>query len=123
MLKITKQSDDRVDITLSGKIDGLEMAVALDELIGLSDDISNGQMLYEISDFSVPTLGAIGIEISRLPKLFRLIAKFDRCAVISDSNWLRTAATVEGALFPGLEIKSYEPQHRANAEAWLQGGA
>jgi hypothetical protein len=122
MLKVTKQSDDRVDIELSGKIDAIEMAVALDELIEQSQDVSHGQMLYEISDFSLPTLSAIGVEIARLPKLFGLLSKFDRCAVLSDSSWLRKAATIEGALFPGLEIKSYEPHERGAAEAWLTAG-
>jgi len=37
MLKVTKQSDDRVDIELSGKIEAIEMAVALDDRAGRSD--------------------------------------------------------------------------------------
>jgi hypothetical protein len=120
MLKVTKRSDDRVDIALRGKIDAIEMAVALDELIEQSKDVNNGQMLYEISDFSLPTLSAIGVEIARLPSLFGLLSKFDRCAVLSDSSWLRKAAAVEGALFPGLEIESYELHERDAAEAWLK---
>ncbi|PRY80547.1 SpoIIAA-like protein [Yoonia maritima] len=119
MLKITKRSDDRVDIELSGKIDAIEMAAALDSLIEQSKDVHNGQMLYEISDFSLPTLGAIGVEVARLPSLFRLLSKFDRCALLSDSNWLRKASEVEGALLPGLEIKSFEMHERDAAEVWL----
>lgn len=123
MLKITKLSADRVDVEMSGKIDAIEMAVALDGLIEQSQDVSGGKMLYKISDFSLPTLGAIGVEIARLPSLFALLTRFDKCAVLSDENWLRKAAAVEGALFPGLEIKSFEPDERDAAEAWLAATA
>ncbi len=123
MFRIIKQSVDRVDIELSGKLDADGMTRALDELIEQSEGVSNGRMLYRISEFSLPTLGAIGVEMARLPKLFGLLAKFDRCAVLSDSGWLRTAAMVEGALFPGIDIKSFELHDVDAAEAWLNQDA
>lgn len=119
MLNIIKKSNNRVDIELIGDLNADTMRIGLDELIEASKDVSNGHMLYKISDFSMPTLGAIGVEISRLPKLFGLLAKFDKCAVLSDSDWLRTAAAVEGALFPGIDIKSFEFDEIDAAEAWL----
>ena len=123
MLKITKLSADRVDIELSGTLDAASMRTALDELIEKSENVSNGRMLYKITDFSLPTLGAIGVEMTRLPKLFGLLGKFDKCAVLSDSNWLRKAAVVEGAIFPGIDIKSFEMDELDAAEAWLDPGA
>jgi hypothetical protein len=122
MLNVTKHSADRLDIELSGHLDADGMRAGLDQLIALSEGMQHGQMLYKISDFSLPTLGAFGVEMSRLPKLFGLLAKFDKCAVISDTAWLRKAAMVEGALFPGLDIKSFEPDDMALAEAWLSSG-
>jgi hypothetical protein len=123
MLKITKPSADRVDIELSGTLDADSMRTALDELIEKSEDVSNGRMLYKISDFSLPTLGAIGVEMTRLPKLFGLLGKFDKCAVLCDTSWLRKAAVVEGALFPGIDIKSFELDEVEAAEAWLDADA
>ncbi len=119
MLKITKPSANRVDIVLKGTLDAETMAAALDDLIAKSADVSGGRMLYTVTDFSLPTLGALGVELQRLPKLFALLGKFDRCAVLSDTAWLRTAAEIEGAVIPGIEIKSFEPQEAAAAEAWL----
>lgn len=119
MLKITKQSSDRVDIELSGKLDADTMRSALDELIAKTEDVRHGRMLYRITDFSFPTLGAIGVEMTRIPKLFGLLGKFDKCAVLSDAGWLRKAAEIEGALFPGIAIKSFELHEASAAEAWL----
>ena len=77
-------------------------------------------MLYTIREFALPTMGAIGVEITLLPKLFGLLGRYDKCAVVTDSNWLRNAARVEGALVPGLEINSFEMKDMAAAEAWLE---
>ena len=123
MLTITKPAANRVDIDLSGGIDAEIMTAGLDDLIAKSEGVENGLMLYRISDFAMPTLGALGVELTRLPKLFGLLGKFDKCAVISKESWLRTAAEVEGAIFPGIEIKSFEPDNVDAAEAWLAGDA
>lgn len=122
MFTITKPAANRLDIALSGSIDAETMRKALDDLIDKSEDVTHGRMLYTITDFAFPTMGAIGVEFTRLSKLFGLLGKFDRCAVLSDAGWLRKAAEVEGALFPGIEIKGFELGEKDAAEAWLATG-
>jgi hypothetical protein len=119
MFKVIENGPNRVDIELSGKLNSDEMRTALDELISKTEGIEHGRMLYRIDDFDLPTLGAIGVELSRLPKLFKLIRKFDRAAVLADKAWLRKASEMEGALIPGLEIKAFERSDVGAAEAWL----
>lgn len=119
MLTLTKPGPNRVDIEFSGCLDADAMREGLDKLLELSEDVSQGTMLYRISNFEIPTAGAIGVELARLPKLFGLLGKFDRCAVLSDTSWLRTAAEVEGALIPGISIKAFPFDAEDEAEAWL----
>jgi hypothetical protein len=119
MFKVEQYGPDRLDIQLSGKLDAEEMKIALDELVSKSKNIENGKMLYEIIDFHLPSLGAIAIEFSRLPSMFGLLKKFDRAAVLTDKTWLKKVSEFEGVLFPGLEIKSFGRDQRAEAEAWL----
>ena len=109
MFEVTKKDDNRLDISLLGPLNADGMRTVLDELIDKSEGMKDGQMLYTITNFSMPTLGAMAVEFTRLPKLFGLLGKFDRCAVVSDTGWIRTAAEVEGALLPGLAIKAFEP--------------
>ena len=123
MFRITKQSPQRIDIAITGQIDADEMSQALDDLIAQSEAVQDGLMLYTISELALPTLGAFGVEMRRLPKLFGLIGKFRRCAVLSDQTWVRTAAEIEGALIPGLEIKAFDVGETAAAEAWLEAAA
>ncbi|WP_439124380.1 STAS/SEC14 domain-containing protein [Marivita sp.] len=122
MLTITKPEPNRVDIDLSGKIDSDEMAKGLDDLLDKSQDVNAGTMLYTITSFAFPDLGAMAVEMARLPKMFGLLGRFDRCAVLCDTAWIRTAAEIEGAMFPGIDIKGFELNDREQAEAWLQSG-
>ena len=123
MLTITKTGPKRLEIDLSGHLDADAMAKGLDDLIAKSEGITGGEMLYRIPVFAMPSLGAFGVEFTRLPKLFGLLGKFDRCAVLTDVAWLRTAAEVEGALIPRLEIKAFPLSEEAQAENWLSGGS
>jgi len=119
MFKVIQNGMNRLDIEMSGKLDAEQMKTALDELVSKSENIENGKMFYEVIDFHLPSLGAIGIEISRLPSIFRLMKKFDRAAVLTDKAWLQKASELEGALYPGLEIKAFNRAQKEEAEAWL----
>ncbi len=119
MFKIDTPSPNRVDLHIAGKIDAEQMRDGLDQLVAASADVTDGVMFYEIHDIAVPTAGAIAVEFGQLPKLFGLVGKFRRCAVVSDAGWVRTAAEIEGAIIPGLTIKSFAPDARDAAEAWL----
>jgi hypothetical protein len=119
MFKVIQNGMNRLDIELSGKLDAEEMKIALDELVSKSENIENGKMLYEVVDFHLPSLGAIAIEFSRLPSMFGLMKKFDRAAVLTDKNWLKKVSEFEGFLYPGLEIKAFNRDQKAEAEAWL----
>ena len=119
MFNVTPNGPNRVDIELGGKLDSEEMGVALDELVAKTEGIEHGRMLYRIDDFKIPTLGAIVIEFARLPSMIGLITKFDRAAVIADQKWIQTISEIEGKLIPGLEIKAFDSDDEAAAEAWL----
>ena len=119
MFKVIENGTNRLDIEMSGKLDAESMKVALDELVSKSESIENGKMLYVIIDFQLPTLSAIGIEFYRLPSMLGLLKKYNRAAVLTDKAWLKKVSEFEGALFPGLEIKAFNIDQKAEAEAWL----
>lgn len=119
MFKVTQNGMNRLDIEMSGKLDAEGMKIALDELVNKSQNIENGKMLYEVIDFHLPSLSAIGIEFSRLPSMFGLMKKFDRAAVLTDKAWLQKVSELEGALYPGLEIRAFSRDQKEEAEAWL----
>ena len=119
MFRVVPNGPNRIDIEFGGKLDSDDMKAALDELFSKAEAIEHGRMLYRIGDFELPTLGAIGVELSRLPQLFKLIRKFDRAAVLTSKKWVQTASEIEGSLIPGLKIKAFNLDEEAKAEAWL----
>jgi len=121
VFRVSRNGANRLDITMSGKMNADEMRVALDELVGKSGDIENGRLLYDVVDFHLPSLSAIAIEFSRLPSMLGWIRKFDRAAVLADKTWLKKASELEGALVSGLEIKGFNRDQKEEAEAWLEG--
>ncbi|WP_313086205.1 STAS/SEC14 domain-containing protein [Pseudomonas sp.] len=123
MFHVTRIGDNRIDIDFSGKLDAGEMRFALDELVRKSETISHGQLLFRLGDFDVPTLGAVGVELSRIPQMLRVIRRFDRCAVVCAKDWVRRAAEIEGALIPGLTIKAFDQHQNTEAHLWLEGSS
>lgn len=121
MFQVTRESDSRLNVEFSDKLDKETMKRLLDELMAKSVDISQGALLLRIDEFDFPSLGAIGVELSRMPSLFRFIRRFDRAAVVVDKAWVRKASAIEGALIPGLDLKAFDLSQSAEAEAWLQG--
>ena len=119
MFQVTRKGPSRIDIEFSGSLDSDEMKVALEDLINTAKDIEHGRVLYRIRDMGLPTLGAVGVELSRLPDLFRLMKNFDRAAVLADKEWIRTGSEIQGALIPGITIKAFDPDEEEEAEAWL----
>ena len=119
MVTITKVGDNRLDMEFNGKLDADGMKATLDENAAKTAGISHGPMLYRITDFKVPTAGALVVEFSRMPEMLRLIRQFDRAAVLADEGWIRKISEWEGKLFPRFEIKAFPLDQEAEAEAWL----
>ncbi len=120
MITVKAVTKNRIDMTMESSLSKEDMQRALDELFELSAELEHGTMLYTISDFHWPSLGAVGVEIARLPRLIKTFRKFDRVAVLSDKKWLRKVSEFEGHLFPGVEIKSFDENSKAEAVAWLK---
>ncbi|MCX2780360.1 SpoIIAA family protein [Microbulbifer thermotolerans] len=119
MFDVKRVADNRLDIIFSGKLDAEEMKRALNVLVEQSDGIENGTMLFDVIEYYLPSLEAIGIELARLPEMLRFIRKFNKAAVLTDQNWIAKISELEGALIPGLHIKAFTRAQRAEAEAWL----
>lgn len=120
MFQVTRNGENRIDVEFSGKLDSIEMRMALDQLTQHAEGIEHGRMMYRIGTFEFPTLGAMGVELARIPQLLRFIRRFDRVAVVADQEWIRRVSAVEGALIPGLTIKTFDSIQEAQAQAWLQ---
>ena len=120
MLSIERAGANRLDLKMSGKLDADAMGKALDAFVSESEGIENGVVLCDVVDYQLPTLGALSVEFSRLPRLFGLLKRFRRAAVLTGKKWIKTVSELEGKLTPGLEIRAFDRDKKTDAEAWLE---
>ena len=121
MLKVQSKEPGIIEIEIDGEIDATEMEAGLNRLFELSADLKGGGLFYRITNFAMPTMAAIGVKMTSMPKLFALITKFDKAAVLTDESWIATASSIEGALIPGLDIKPFDLDAEEAALAYLRG--
>ena len=119
-MSIIKVSCTRVDVDFSSKIDRDQMKEVLDNMFAEIMDMEHGLLMYRIGELEMPTMGAIAVELKSLPKIFRLVQKIDRIAVVCDQGWIQTATEIEGKLIPGLKMKSFDLDKESAAIEWLE---
>ena len=120
MLNIHQMEPGIVCIEVDGEIDAGAMEVGLNKLFELCEDMEGGKLFYRITNFKMPTLAALGVEFMMMPKLFQLIGKVDKAAVLTNESWIAKASIIEGALIPGLEIRAFDLDEEDAALAFLR---
>jgi len=82
-----------------------------------------GNLLVDVTALAGFTFGAVAIELAHIPSLIKWLYSLDRIAVISDEEWIRTAARLESALLPGITYQVYDDGEADAARAWVVGNA
>ena len=104
----------------SGKIDRDQMKKVLDDMFAAIVVMKHGLLMRRIGELEMPTIGAIVVELKNLPKIFRLVQKIDRIAVVCDQGWIQTATKIEGKFIPGLAMKSFGLDKESAGIEWLE---
>lgn len=73
-------------MVLTGKLYFDEMRQVLDDFVEKSKGIKEGAMLCDVLNYQLPSLGAIVIEFSQMPRLLRVTGQFRKMAVLTDES-------------------------------------
>ena len=121
MLELLDSPEDVIALRVSHKITDTDLNAIMDRLDGL---MSNQDKVHVF----VETHAIEGIEISALPSyvaralpLFRKLDRFGRVAVVADQAWVRVGTRLESALLPNISYRTYMPEERDEALAWVTG--
>lgn len=107
---------------LSGKVGTDDLGEALEWLTEANDAHDSYNMCVDVAKMDFSDLGEISSEFKRLAAMWRTAKALEKCAVVTDSKYLQSAAKIEGAVIPGLEIESFEMEELAPAMTWLGAG-
>lgn len=119
MLQLTNREGGRIDIAMDGKVDAAAMERVLDELILHMETADDARLLFDITDFHMPSLDAIGVKFSKVRSLFGMLKKIDRIAILTDEKWMHQASKLENMMLPGIRVKAFLRDQRTAAESWL----
>jgi hypothetical protein len=121
MIELIDSPDDVIAVHASGKIDGAGLETIMDRLDQLLKSRDKVHVFVE-------TRSIDGIEISGLPSytarampLFGKLDRFGRVAIVADQAWVRAATRLESALLPNISYRTYMPEERKEAFAWITG--
>jgi hypothetical protein len=119
VLEFIDSPDDVIALRVSEKITGAD----LDAIMNRLDEIMKKHDKVHVF---VETHSINGIEVSGLPSymvrampLFGKLDRFGRVAVVADQAWIRVGTRLESALLPNISYRTYEPQDRGEALAWV----
>ena len=78
-----------------------------------------GNLLIDVTSMASFSFSAIAEEIGHMGAFMKYIYGLDRIAIISDEEWIRTAARLESALLPGVVYQVYDDDEAEAARAWV----
>lgn len=82
-----------------------------------------GSVLLDIASMAGFSWSAVAIELAHVPLLLKWLYSLDRIAILSDEDWIRSAARLESALLPGVAYEVYDDDEADAARAWVIGEA
>jgi hypothetical protein len=116
-----KLEDNVVFMKISGEVSKEEMTESLNWFETAAGANDNLNICVDMAKDDFDGLGELRKEFVRVGHVLRTVPDADKCAVVTDSQFLRNSAKVEGAVIPGLEIRAFAADQSTPAETWLKG--
>lgn len=128
--------DNIVHMSVSGPIAKESMDAGLEWIETIQESLQesgqeSGQESPEANDnFSVRVempedefsgLSQMSQQFKRVGTVLRHSTLADKCAVLTDSSFVRNSARIEGSVIPGLEVRSFDLDEAKPADRWLRG--
>lgn len=119
MIELLDSPSDVIALKVSHKITGAELDTImdrLDEAIAAHDKI---HVFVETQSIDGIELSGLASYAARAMPLFGKLNRFGRVAVVADQAWVRAGTRLESALLPNIRYRTYMPEERDEALAWV----
>ena len=116
-----KLEDKIVHMSITGNIKPESMTQGLDWIHELDAEDDDFNLRIDMAQSEFDDLAAISAEFKRVATVLRHSKSAKKCALMTDSMFLRNSAKVEGAVIPGLEVRTFDLDEATPAERWLKG--
>lgn len=121
MLKIVDSPDDVIAIEVSDRIRGTDLDAIMDRLDAVMGRHDKVHVFVETRSIDGIEVAGLPSYVSRAMPLFGKLDRFGRVAVVADQAWVRVGTRLESALLPNINYRTYMPEERDDALAWVCG--
>jgi len=121
MLELLDTPDDVLAVKIAHKITGEDLDAVMDRLDAAMDRHDKVHVFVETQRIDGIELSGLPSYMSRAWPLFGKLNRFGRVAVVADQAWIRAGTRIESALLPHISYRTYMPDERSEALAWVVG--
>ncbi|MBJ7439597.1 MAG: STAS/SEC14 domain-containing protein [Sphingopyxis sp.] len=119
MMEWLDSADDVIALKMANKIAGSDLETIMDRLDKAMAHHDKVHVFVETQSIDGIQISGLGSYVSRAIPLFGKLGRFGRVAVVADQAWLRTGTRIESALLPLINYRTYKPEQRGEAFAWV----
>jgi methylaspartate ammonia-lyase len=105
---------------VTGPVNETDSAAVLEWFNQLGESQDEFQLYLEMPKMNFPDLGSVRKSFLSLANIMRGLEDCGRCAVVTDSPFLRSSAKIEGTALPQMEVDAFGIVELAEAEEWLE---
>ena len=121
MLEFLDTAPDVIALCIGGRIQGAELDVIMDRLEPMLEAEGQTHVFVETQTITGIAIDGLARYSGRAMPLFGKLHKFGRVAVVADQAWIRAATRIESAILPHISYRTYAPDRRDEALAWVKG--
>jgi len=121
MLELLDTPGDVLAVKIAHKITGEDLDAVMDRLDAAMDRHDKVHVFVETQQIDGIELSGLPSYMSRALPLFGKLNRFGRVAVVADQAWIRAGTRIESALLPHISYRTYMPDERSEALAWVVG--
>lgn len=121
MIEMIDTAPDVVALRIAHRITGEELDLIMDRLDAAMAEHDKVHIFVETSGIEAIELSGLPSYMRRAMPLFGKLDRFGRVAVVADQAWIRIGTRIESALLPFISYRTFLPEQRAEALAWVEG--
>ena len=115
-------NDNVAHMRVSGRIDKDTLSEGLEWFQTAAEEApADLNLCVEMAKGDFENLSDVSAEFRHVGHVLRQNPNLEKCAVVTDSLFVRNSAKVEGAVIPGLNLKTFATDETVPAESWLKG--
>ena len=123
MLEMIDSADDVIALSMADRITAADLDTVMDRLDGAMARHDKVHVFVETRAIDSLELSGLPAYLARAMPLFGKLHRFGRVAVVADHAWIRIGTQVESSLLPFISYRTFTPDRRDEALAWVVGEA